>query len=322
MLDTTLMDTALITGCAVAFQLGTAVLALRLIRITSSRVAWILIAVATVIQLIRRIVSLWYLLTGQAPLPIHDDMLALAISVIMFVGVASIAPLFQSIRRSEEMMRAAMLKAEEEKAKTASIIAAIGDGISIQDRDLTILYQNEIHISSFGEHLGEKCYQAYRHQGSLCTPCPVMTSIKDGKIHTTEMVKPALSGSSFFEITTSPLRDGTGQIVAGIEVVRNIDRRKKLEREKEVLISELQEALANVKTLSGLLPICASCKKIRKILIPGKHHHFSLPVEVEIFQRPLLLFGSFGKVTGHGGGDIRAPAVVAQHRGQFVELLP
>jgi PleD family two-component response regulator len=34
-------------------------------------------------------------------------------------------------------------------------------------------------------------------------------------------------------------------------------------REKEKLIKELQEALENVKTLSGLLPICASCKDIR-----------------------------------------------------------
>jgi DNA-binding NtrC family response regulator len=40
-------------------------------------------------------------------------------------------------------------------------------------------------------------------------------------------------------------------------------RRKKAEEEREQLIHELQEALARVKTLSGMLPICASCKKIR-----------------------------------------------------------
>lgn len=40
-------------------------------------------------------------------------------------------------------------------------------------------------------------------------------------------------------------------------------RRKKAEEEREQLIHELKEALARVKTLSGLLPICASCKKIR-----------------------------------------------------------
>lgn len=34
-------------------------------------------------------------------------------------------------------------------------------------------------------------------------------------------------------------------------------------RQKERLVNELQSALAKVKTLSGLLPICSSCKKIR-----------------------------------------------------------
>lgn len=33
--------------------------------------------------------------------------------------------------------------------------------------------------------------------------------------------------------------------------------------EKERLIVRLEQALANVNALSGLLPICASCKKIR-----------------------------------------------------------
>jgi len=35
------------------------------------------------------------------------------------------------------------------------------------------------------------------------------------------------------------------------------------EREREALIRELREAFSKVKQLSGLLPICASCKKIR-----------------------------------------------------------
>jgi len=39
--------------------------------------------------------------------------------------------------------------------------------------------------------------------------------------------------------------------------------RKTAEDEREQLIAELQEALAKVKTLGGLLPICAACKKIR-----------------------------------------------------------
>jgi len=43
----------------------------------------------------------------------------------------------------------------------------------------------------------------------------------------------------------------------------NITARKRMEAEREKLISELQEALGNIKTLNGLLPICAWCKKIR-----------------------------------------------------------
>ena len=39
--------------------------------------------------------------------------------------------------------------------------------------------------------------------------------------------------------------------------------KRRAEEERERLVVELQEALAQVKTLSGLLPICMSCKKIR-----------------------------------------------------------
>lgn len=46
-------------------------------------------------------------------------------------------------------------------------------------------------------------------------------------------------------------------------VIHDITQRKQVEAERERLIGQLQEALAEIKTLSGLLPICASCKKIR-----------------------------------------------------------
>jgi len=44
---------------------------------------------------------------------------------------------------------------------------------------------------------------------------------------------------------------------------QEIERRKKLEEEREKLIGELQQALSEIKTLRGFLPICANCKKIR-----------------------------------------------------------
>ncbi len=46
-------------------------------------------------------------------------------------------------------------------------------------------------------------------------------------------------------------------------IIRDITLRKQLELEREKLVLDLQGALAKVEQLSGLLPICASCKKIR-----------------------------------------------------------
>jgi len=48
-----------------------------------------------------------------------------------------------------------------------------------------------------------------------------------------------------------------------IAVARDITARKQGEQEREELITDLQEAISKIKTLSGLLPICSWCKKIR-----------------------------------------------------------
>ena len=46
-------------------------------------------------------------------------------------------------------------------------------------------------------------------------------------------------------------------------IIRDISKRKQIEEERNQLIKSLQDSLAKIKTLSGMLPICASCKKIR-----------------------------------------------------------
>ena len=48
-----------------------------------------------------------------------------------------------------------------------------------------------------------------------------------------------------------------------LSIVSDITERKVLERERERMIRELQAALSQIRALKGLLPICASCKKIR-----------------------------------------------------------
>jgi PAS domain S-box-containing protein len=46
-------------------------------------------------------------------------------------------------------------------------------------------------------------------------------------------------------------------------VARDITDRKRAEEEREQLVAELQEALAEVRTLQEILPICSYCKRIR-----------------------------------------------------------
>jgi PAS domain S-box-containing protein len=46
-------------------------------------------------------------------------------------------------------------------------------------------------------------------------------------------------------------------------IIRDISDRKKFEEERNQLIKSLQKSLTKIKTLSGMLPICASCKNIR-----------------------------------------------------------
>jgi len=65
------------------------------------------------------------------------------------------------------------------------------------------------------------------------------------------------------EVHAFPVFDAEGEVAQMIEFCIDITRRKVAERTREETIGALERALADVKTLSGLLPICASCKKIR-----------------------------------------------------------
>ncbi len=59
------------------------------------------------------------------------------------------------------------------------------------------------------------------------------------------------------------LRGPDGSRVGAIEVIHDLTDRKRAEQEREKLIADLQRAIAEIKTLQGILPICAYCKKIR-----------------------------------------------------------
>jgi PAS domain S-box-containing protein len=64
-------------------------------------------------------------------------------------------------------------------------------------------------------------------------------------------------------LTATAIRDAGGKPLFGLAMIEDITERRLYNLEREQLISRLQDALANVKTLSGLLPMCAWCKRIR-----------------------------------------------------------
>ena len=66
-----------------------------------------------------------------------------------------------------------------------------------------------------------------------------------------------------YEVHGFPIFDGGGEVIQMIEYAMDITPRREAEKEREELVNVLQEALAEVRKLSGLLPICASCKKVR-----------------------------------------------------------
>ncbi len=65
------------------------------------------------------------------------------------------------------------------------------------------------------------------------------------------------------EIHAKAVRDPESGTILYEGSIEDITARKEADGERERLIGELREALGRVKTLTGLLPICSSCKKIR-----------------------------------------------------------
>lgn len=64
-------------------------------------------------------------------------------------------------------------------------------------------------------------------------------------------------------VSVDPIYDNEGKIVKAVHILRDITASVNIQLETEQLIIELQKAREKVETLSGLIPICSICKKIR-----------------------------------------------------------
>ncbi|MFO8053641.1 MAG: GAF domain-containing protein [Bacteroidales bacterium] len=67
-----------------------------------------------------------------------------------------------------------------------------------------------------------------------------------------------------FDDNDAKMATGFGELAAiALQNSRNLEQRKEAEKQREKVIEDLKTALSEVKRLSGLLPICMHCKKVR-----------------------------------------------------------
>ncbi len=86
---------------------------------------------------------------------------------------------------------------------------------------------------------------------------------REGNLHLEFSIVRSDEEERWIEHICQPVYSPDGQYLGRRASNRDITARKAAETEKAKLIVALQAALENIETLSGLLPICANCKKIR-----------------------------------------------------------
>ena len=132
-------------------------------------------------------------------------------------------------KQTETDLQTALMQAHEGVVRWEAIMTSMGEGLSIQDTDFVITYQNQFLKDFRGVHIGEHCYTAYENKDRVCEGCPIAMAYRDGGIHRAERTVTAGGETIHVEITASPLRDMQGNIVAGIELIRDVTEQKKLE---------------------------------------------------------------------------------------------
>jgi histidine kinase len=102
--------------------------------------------------------------------------------------------------------------------------------ISIQDRDFSVLEANAKMLADFDGPIGQKCDAVYKGRQERCPECAVARTFEDGREHTSEEVLFDRRGLPHDVIVhTRPLRDGTGQVLAVMEMFTDITVQKELE---------------------------------------------------------------------------------------------
>lgn len=145
-----------------------------------------------------------------------------------------------------------MKKSEE---KYNAMLSSIGDHMSMMDRDLNIVWANEIAKNLFGDDIvGRKCYEAYHNRNTPCEPhpCIALQAFQDGKIHEhdTEVIDKSGNKLNFHCTANVALKDESGRPETVIEISRDVTQRARFEEklrqaQKMEAIGTLTEGIAH-----------------------------------------------------------------------------
>lgn len=166
-------------------------------------------------------------------------------------------------------------KIEEELVRERNLLRNIIDNvpemINYKDTEGRYLLNNRSHLRCLGverqeDVLGKTMYDFHPSELAQKYYEAEMAVIRSGKplFDIEEIVFHRDINENRWHLTSKvPLKDAQGNVVSIITISTDITERKRIEQEREKLIKDLQTALSDIKTLSGLVPICANCKKIR-----------------------------------------------------------
>ncbi len=172
----------------------------------------------------------------------------------------------RELRAAEE--RRLRRRSEATMAHLASIVECCQDAIVSQELDGTVVSWNAGAEALYGYTASDMTGHSLEDLIPADRPeelSEIFQRVKRGeRVDRFETVRVRKDGRLVeVSLTVSPLKDAEGKILGASTLALDITKRRQEEAESRRLIQELTEALGQVKTLSGLLPICASCKKIR-----------------------------------------------------------
>jgi len=151
--------------------------------------------------------------------------------LVAFILVIVVALYARRAQESESRHKEAKEELVREQLKSEAIFTAMGDNVIVQDREYKVIYQNQVNRERYGDTIGEYCYDAYEKIDHVCEDCPVEQTYHDGEVHHAEKVVQTDNGTMYVELTSCPMKNQRGDIVAGIKIVRDITGRKVLEEQ-------------------------------------------------------------------------------------------